>query len=84
MSHVSNMSMSTSTSTSTSTGTSVQCNSYYSGFHRPGGYYEERRMGYWEEGEDPYKSDGDGDGDGDGEDRSYVGDLAGLQNLKQI
>ena len=60
--------MSTSTSTSTS-------NPYYSVVcPGPGAYYDERRMGYWEEGEDPYKSDGDDSGsDGsDDEDRCYV------------
>lgn len=63
--------------------TSAQSNSYYSGSSMSGAY-DAYKMGYWEEGEDPYKSDGEHDDESDGEydmdhdknhdkDRSYVG-----------
>jgi len=60
--------------------TSAQSNSYYSGSSMSGAYYDAYKMGYWEEGEDPYESDGEHDDESDDEhedehdkDRSYVG-----------
>jgi len=51
--------------------TSAQSNSYYSGSSMSE-YYDAYKMGYWEEGEDPYKSEDEHEDEHD-KDRSYVG-----------